>query len=99
MKRCKDYAARYPGWYDWKWQYAHRITTAEEIAAFLNMQQAEKTDVENCLSAFRMAITPYYASLIDPQDPEGPLRKICVPRIQEDLPMRSRYGRPARRGA
>ena len=86
MKRCKDYAAHYPGWYDWKWQYAHRITTAEEIAAFLNMQQAEKTDVENCLSAFRMAITPYYASLINPQDPEDPLRKICVPRIQETYP-------------
>lgn len=86
MKRCEDYAARYPGWNDWKWQYAHRITTAEEIADFLGMTEAEKSDVAKCLAAFRMAVTPYYASLIDPKDPEDPVRKVCVPSIQETLP-------------
>ena len=86
MRRCKDYAARYPGWNDWKWQYAHRISTAGEIAGFLQMTQAETNEVEQCLSAFRMAITPYYASLINPDDPEDPVRKICVPRIQETYP-------------
>jgi lysine 2,3-aminomutase len=86
MKRCQDYAGRYPGWNDWKWQYAHRITTAEGIASFLGMTEAEKKDVEQCLSAFRMAVTPYYASLIDPGDPDDPVRKVCVPSIQETYP-------------
>ncbi len=86
MKRCKDYPAHYPGWYDWKWQYANRITSAEKVASYLTMSQTEKTDVEQCLSSFRMAITPYYASLINPENPDDPIRKICVPRIQETYP-------------
>lgn len=86
MKRCDDYAVRYPKWNDWKWQCASRITTADGIADFLNMTEPEKNDVAQCLSAFRMAITPYYAALIDPQDPNDPIRKICVPSIQETYP-------------
>lgn len=86
MKRCEDYAAHYPKWDDWKWQYAHRITTQEEIAAYLDMSEMEKGDVGKCLAAFRMAVTPYYASLIDPKDPNDPIRKVCVPSIQETYP-------------
>jgi lysine 2,3-aminomutase len=86
MKRCKDYAAHYPNWNDWKWQVAHRITTADEIAGFLGMGDAERDDVGQCLAAFRMAVTPYYAALIDPSDPDDPIRKVCVPSIQETAP-------------
>ena len=86
MRRCKDYAAHYPKWDDWRWQVANRITTADGIAGFLGMAEAEKDDVEQCLSAFRMAVTPYYASLIDPEDPDDPIRKVCVPSIQETCP-------------
>ena len=86
MKSCKDYAAHYPEWNDWKWQYAHRMTTAREIGSFLKMPEAEKSDVAQCLSLFRMAVTPYYASLIDPLDPDDPIRKICVPSIRETYP-------------
>lgn len=86
MKRCEDYAAHYPLWNDWRWQYAHRLTTAKEIGDFLRMSEAEKHDVEQCLTAFRMAVTPYYASLIDPEDPDDPIRKVCVPSIQETYP-------------
>jgi lysine 2,3-aminomutase len=86
MKRCTDYAARYAGWNDWKWQCAHRITTAEGIADFLKLPESGKKDVADCLDAFRMAITPYYATLIDPDDPNDPIRKICVPSIEETYP-------------
>ncbi|MEG1632749.1 MAG: KamA family radical SAM protein [Oscillospiraceae bacterium] len=86
MKRCADYAARYPQWNDWKWQCAHRITTAEGIAKYLGMSDGERADVEKCLSAFRMAVTPYYATLIDPADPADPIRRICVPSIEETYP-------------
>lgn len=85
MKRCDDYEARYPSWNDWKWQCSHRITTAQDVARYLGMNDAERADVEKCLSSFRMAITPYYATLIDPADPDDPIRKICVPSIQETM--------------
>lgn len=86
MKRYEDYPAHYPKWSDWKWQCSHRITTAKGIADFLGMPEAERDDVEQCLAAFRMAVTPYYASLIDPGDPDDPIRKVCVPSIQETYP-------------
>jgi lysine 2,3-aminomutase len=86
MKRCADYAARYPGWNDWRWQCANRITTADGIAKYLGMSDGERADVEKCLSSFRMAVTPYYASLMDPSDPNDPIRRICVPSIEETWP-------------
>ena len=86
MKRCEDYVAHYPKWNDWNWQCAHRITTSKEIANYLGMLDEEKDNVAKCLFAFRMAITPYYASLIDPKNPNDPIRKVCVPSIQETYP-------------
>lgn len=86
MKRCEDYAAHYPLWNDWKWQCTHHITTVEEIASFLGMPETEKKEVGQCLAAFRMAVTPYYAALIDPKNPNDPIGKICVPSILETYP-------------
>ncbi|HRX59242.1 MAG TPA: KamA family radical SAM protein [Eubacteriales bacterium] len=70
-------------WDDWKWQYSHRITTVAQLAKLLPLNQQEQEDIACCLKAFRMAITPYYASLIDPNDPNDPIRKQAVPSILE----------------
>jgi len=86
MVRSDDYAARYPGWSDWKWQFAHRITTVEELSKLMILSQKEKSDISKCLEGFRMAITPYYASLIDQSDPLDPIRRQCVPSIEETYP-------------
>lgn len=83
MKRCVDYESRYPHWNDWHWQCANRITTADGIAKYLNMSAAERDNVAKCLDSFRMAVTPYYATLIDPSDPDDVIRKICVPSVEE----------------
>ena len=94
MIRTPDYEARYPGWNDWKWQCANRITTADETARYLGMSEEGKKQVEACLGLFRMAITPYYASLIDPSDPDDPIAKIAVPSIEETLPCKSDMADP-----
>lgn len=83
MKRSQDCQRDYPRWNDWKWQYANRITTADRLAEYLGMPDMRKAEVEKCLSRFRMAITPYYASLIDPSDPDDPIAKIAIPSIEE----------------
>ncbi len=85
MIRCEDYRAHYPSWDDWKWQYSHRLVSADNVASYLKMSEQQKEEIHNCLSHFRMAITPYYASLINPNDPDDPIRKICVPSIQETI--------------
>jgi len=72
-----------PEWKDWRWQYRNRIRDASGLSRVLDMSDAEKADVTACLARFRMAVTPYYASLIDPLDPRDPVRMQAVPSIRE----------------
>ncbi|PKM86731.1 MAG: lysine 2,3-aminomutase [Firmicutes bacterium HGW-Firmicutes-12] len=66
-------------WNDWKWQVANRITTVEELEQVVELNAEEKLGIKECLHTLRMAITPYYATLIDPDDHEGPIRKQAIP--------------------
>ena len=66
-------------WNDWRWQVSNRIASIEQLAGVVTLSPAELHDVEECLKTFRMAITPYYASLIDPHDPRCPIRQQAIP--------------------
>lgn len=66
-------------WNDWKWQVANRITTLDQLQEVVDLTSLEKEGIKECLNTFRMAITPYYATLIDPDDHEGPIRKQAIP--------------------
>ena len=66
-------------WRDWRWQMRHRVTTAEELARIVPMTPRQQRDIERALERFRFAVPPYYASLIDPDDPECPIRLQAVP--------------------
>src|SRR5215475_109015 len=56
-------------WNDWKWQFKHRITRLEELAALLPFPEKEWEMRREVLRDFRMGITPYYLALADPDDP------------------------------
>lgn len=86
MVKCDDYASKYPGWNDWHWQFSHRITNATDLAKIIRLSDEERTQIDQCLSLFRMAITPYYASLINENDPLDPIRRQAVPSIEETYP-------------
>ncbi len=66
-------------WRDWQWQMRHRITSAAELGRVLPITPREQRTIERALERFRFAIPPYYASLIDPEDPECPIRLQSVP--------------------
>lgn len=70
-------------WHDWKWQFRNRITTVEQLEKVIQLSEKEKQNISHCLNIFRMAITPYYASLMDPQNPMCPIRMQSVPTINE----------------
>jgi len=70
-------------WADWRWQMRHRITTPGALAEVLPLDAAERAAVERAAERFRFAITPYYASLIDRDDPECPIRRQSVPSAAE----------------
>jgi len=74
-----------PEWMNWKWQYSHRITTVETLSQLITLGEKEKSEILTSLGSFRMAITPYYASLMDPEDPSCPLRRPVVPSLNETL--------------
>ncbi|MEG1509075.1 MAG: lysine 2,3-aminomutase [Clostridia bacterium] len=78
-----NYAEKIAGWNDWKWQFAHRITTVEALSKIIDLDETEKEQISQCLQKFKMAITPYYASLINKNDKNDPIRKQAVPSINE----------------
>ena len=69
----------------WKWQLAHRITTVDELSKLINLTPEEKADIARNLGLFRMAITPYYASLMDKDDPHCPIRMQMIPSAAERI--------------
>lgn len=70
-------------WEDWEWQVKNRITTVEDLQKVLPLTEDEKEAINQCLKSLRMAITPYYAMLIDPDDKDDPIRKQSVPSMKE----------------
>ena len=66
-------------WNDWKWQVKHRIETFEQLKKYIPLNPDEEKGVKESLNTLRMAITPYYLSLIDLDNPNCPVRKQAVP--------------------
>ncbi|MDD3167892.1 MAG: lysine 2,3-aminomutase [Eubacteriales bacterium] len=70
-------------WNDWKWQVANRITDVEQLKKIINLTPEEEKDIAEVVKSFRLGITPYYASLMDADDPRCPVRMQAVPVIAE----------------
>jgi lysine 2,3-aminomutase len=66
-------------WNDYHWQLRNRLTTTEDFAGVLNLTDGERRDLDACMGRFRVSVTPYYASLMDPDDPTDPVRMQGVP--------------------
>lgn len=70
-------------WNDWQWQISNRITTLEELEQVINLSDEERLGIKSSLKKFRMAITPYYAMLMDSENRDCPIRRQAVPTIYE----------------
>ena len=66
-------------WNDWRWQVENRIETLEDLKKYIKLTPAEEEGVKQTLKTLRMAITPYYLSLINPDDPNDPVRRQAIP--------------------
>jgi len=71
------------GWNDWHWQIRNRVTELEKLKQVLELTPEEEEGVIRARETLRMAITPYFVSLIDPRDPNCPLRRQVVPTSHE----------------
>jgi lysine 2,3-aminomutase len=70
-------------WNDWRWQVRNRLTAVEDFDQVLNLTDEQRADLQACMGRFRVAVTPYYASLMDPDDPGCPVRQQGVPSTKE----------------
>lgn len=70
-------------WNDWRWQVKNRITNIEELKQVINIDPEEEEGIRRALQVFRMAITPYFATLMDPVDRNCPIRLQSVPSVLE----------------
>lgn len=70
-------------WEDWHWQIANRVTSIDVLEQIIFLSESEKAVVEQSLNSLRMAITPYYASLMSYDDPRCPIRMRAVPTLSE----------------
>lgn len=66
-------------WNDWKWQLKNRVETLEELKKHIQLTASEEEGVKKSLKTLRMAITPYYLSLVNVNDHNCPIRKQAIP--------------------
>ncbi len=71
-------------WDDWRWQRQHAIRTTAQLAELIPMTPEHRAALEALDAKFRMAIPPYYFSLIDLENPFDPIRLQAVPDPRED---------------
>jgi lysine 2,3-aminomutase len=72
-------------WNDWRWQLRNRITSPGNFERFLHLSEEERPALSRSVSQFPVALTPYYASLLDCEDPLQPLRRAVIPVTAESL--------------
>ena len=72
-------------WFDWRWQLSNRINTVDEFEKVIHLTDGERKALSTP-NLFRVDITPYFISLIDPHDPDDPIRKQVVPELSELTP-------------
>ncbi len=70
-------------WRDWRWQQRHALRTAEELGRVVRLSERERRGLAETAGLFRIGVTPYYASLMDPDHPFCPVRMQAIPAPEE----------------
>jgi len=72
-------------WEDWRWQLSHRLNSIQDFEQIVTLTDSERKAL-NQRDLFRVDITPYFASLMDPDNPLDPIRRQILPTAGEILP-------------
>jgi lysine 2,3-aminomutase len=72
-------------WNDAKWQLKHRVQRLEDLEARLRLSPEERAGIVLTGTKLASAVTPHFFNLIDPEDPDCPIRRQVIPRIEENL--------------
>jgi len=89
--RSEEFRARFfpyattAEWCDWRWQMRNRIRTLEMLEKVIQLSDDERTAISRRTGSLPFAVTPYYLSLMDAEDPSQPLRRTMIPVMDEYL--------------
>jgi len=72
-------------WNNWRWQLSHRLNSVEDFEQIFPLTEAERAAL-SAPGLFRVDVTPYFVSLINPADPDDPIRKQIIPTSREMVP-------------
>lgn len=70
-------------WDDWRWQMQNAIRTTAQLAEFYDYSPGELSALASLENRYKLAIPPYYFSLIDTRDPRDPIGLQSLPSIAE----------------
>ena len=70
-------------WNDWRWQLRHRIISLDQLKEMISLTLEEIEGIKNSKGRLALAVTPYFVSLMDPVNPNCPIRRQAIPRIEE----------------
>lgn len=70
---------------DWAKELLQNLTTVEDLENRLkiNFTQEEKDKLNKIIDIYPMSVTRFYLSLIDMKDEKDPVRRMCIPSVQE----------------
>ncbi len=70
-------------WHETRWQLRNRVDSLADLEARLDLTAIERAGVLLAGNKLAMSITPHFFNLIDRDDPECPIRRQVIPRIEE----------------
>ena len=76
-------------WNDWRWQSQNAIRSVRQLRDLLTFSPEELEAIGELEAQYKLAIPPYYFSLIDPKDPNDPIR---LQSVTSPLELRNKSG-------
>ena len=67
----------------WQEELKKNVTTAEELAKYMPMTEEEIHEMNDIIERWPMSVPRYYLSLINFNDPNDPIAKLCLPNMRE----------------
>ncbi|MBU6299995.1 MAG: KamA family radical SAM protein [Verrucomicrobia bacterium] len=72
-------------WDSWQWQLQNRVNSLDALERHLRLSREERSGILLSGNKLAMAITPHFLNLIDRDDPDCPIRRQVIPRIEETV--------------
>ncbi len=66
-------------WNNWRWQLHNRIKDIHGLKKIFHLSEDEQTAISHFQNQLPLSITPYYAGLIERNNPKQPLRRTVIP--------------------